>query len=130
MKKTLWMAVAVVVMCLISCENGGAASDNGKQATTTEQTVDSQSASTGQAVPNGLTGDLEQDATLLAERSIDISRKMIDGNDHDSDSQELQQLIDAAKDYYQSKNMRDDFAIALNEKMSKGVSELAKEMKK
>ena len=120
------MAVAVMVMCLISCETGNVSGDQGKAAAKTEQTVDNQPVL---EIPEGLTGDLDRDATILAERSIAVSRKMIDGKDHDSDSQELQQMIDAAKDYYQSKNMRDDFAIALNEKMSKGVSDLAKELK-
>ena len=53
---------------------------------------------------------------------------MIDGTDKEQETQELQQLIDQAKNYYQSRDLRDDFAIAMNEKMSKGVSDLARQL--
>ncbi len=122
MKKTLLTAVALVAMSLASCENSGNTQSGSTAVTATEQQA-------GAAVPEGLTGDLEADATALAERSMAISRNMLAGTDREQDTQELQQLIDKAKDYYGSRDMRDDFAIALNEKISKGVSDIAREVR-
>ena len=71
----------------------------------------------------------EADATALAERSMAISRNMLAGTDREQDTQELQQLIDKANDYYGSRDMRDDFAIALNAKIAQGVSDIAREVR-
>ena len=118
MKKTLLVAVALLAMCQISCDV------NGKHSAPVNTGAGTESVT----VPEGLTGELEVDAERLAQRSIELSRKMIDGTDKEQETQELQQLIDQAKNYYQSRDLRDDFAIAMNEKMSKGVSDLARQL--
>ncbi|MBR6284500.1 MAG: hypothetical protein IKR25_09440 [Muribaculaceae bacterium] len=112
MKKTLWVAVALLAMSLISCDGAGHGS---------KPVHDS--------LPAELTGDYNRDAEAIAQRSIELSDKMLNGTDTEDETQQLQQRIDAAKRYYEARDLRDDFMIVLNEKMTQGVTELASKVK-
>ena len=112
MKRNLLVAVTLLVMSLISCDGVG------------KKPIESH-----EAAKIEFMGDVDRDAEEMARRSVELSRKMLDGNDTEADVQQMQQWIDAAKEYYAERGRRDEFMIAVNEKMAKVVSDLSQKMK-
>lgn len=133
MKKTIFLAVAIVAMCLISCDSETKQSDNNNTPATTEtlktekatENVDSKG-----DIPEGLTGDLEKDAQIIVDASLAMSTQMTEGTDQKADKDRVQKLMDAGKVYYAQQGKTDEFAAKINEKMTKGITELASKMQK
>ena len=115
MKRMLLLAVTLLVMCQISCDG------NGKQST---------AAASHEAATIEFTGDIDRDAEALVQRSVELSRQMLLGTDTEAESQQLQQSVSAAEDYYAARGQRDDFKNAFTEKLTRAVSDLAQELKK
>ncbi len=135
MKKTLYVAVALVAMSLYSCDSTGKQSDNNAASGTATEQVENK-ANTGEAVatgteaPEGLTGDMEKDADILVKASLDMSVNMVEGKDKAEEQAKVQKLMDEAKDYYGKQGKSEEFAKIVGEKMSKGLTEIAAKMKK
>lgn len=139
MKKTLFLAVALTAMCLNSCDstsnNSNVNSDNqnvkAEQVEATPETkVDAESESAATvAVPENMTGDMEKDAEALVKATLDMSAKMTTGKDNNADAQKVQKAMEAAKEYYGKQGKTEEFVKIVNEKMAKGVTEMASKMK-
>ena len=137
MKKILFTALAVMAMCLISCDSTSKQSDeqsaqvNTETSVSTEQTQDAGDVQTNadSAAPKGLTGDMEKDATAIVDASLKISLQMTEGTDQAAEQAKVQKLLEAAKEYYGKQGKTDEFAKLVNDKMTKGITDLALKMK-
>ena len=137
MKKTQFLAVALTAMCLISCDSTNNNNNSDKQnvnaeqvEVTTEKKTDSKAETSATiAVPQNMTGDMEKDAENLVKATLDMSAKMTTGKDNNADAQKVQQAMEAAKEYYGKQGKTKEFVKIVNEKMAKGVAELASKMK-
>ena len=137
MKKTQFLAVALTAMCLISCYSTNNNNNSDKQnvnaeqvEVTTETKTDSKAETSATiAVPQNMTGDMEKDAENLVKATLDMSAKMTTGKDNNADAQKVQQAMEAAKEYYGKQGKTEEFVKIVNEKMAKGVAELASKMK-
>lgn len=134
MKKTIFVAIALLAMSLYSCDSTGKQSDNqpsGDNAATTEQVEgNTGNTATAVAVPEGLTGDMEKDADLLVSASIEQSMNMINGQENADEKARVNKMMKDAKEYYGSQGKSEEFAKIVGTKMASGISEIAAKMKK
>ena len=135
MKKTLFVAVALVAMSLISCDSTNQKNGNEATSTTTEQptgnvTTSGEKVVVSDNVPAGLTGDMEKDAETIVKASLDLSLQMAGGSEDHEAQQKAQKLMDEARDYYSKQGKSEEFAKLVADKMSKGIVDVAAQMKK
>lgn len=131
MKKIFLMAVAILAMSLVACDGTSKQQSNAAEQPGVEQAAGESKAGAPQAVvPDGLTGDMEKDAEIIVKASLDQSMKMADGKDDGAEQQKLQKLMDEAKNYYGKQGKTEEFAKLVGEKMAKGITDVAAQMKK
>ncbi|MBO4870778.1 MAG: hypothetical protein J5565_02200 [Muribaculaceae bacterium] len=130
MKKTLFVAVALVAMSLISCDSTNQKNGNETTSPTTEQPAEKEQVVVSDNVPAGLTGDMEKDAETIVKASLDLSLQMAGGSEDHEAQQKAQKLMDEARDYYGKQGKSEEFAKLVADKMSKGIVDVAAQMKK
>lgn len=71
-------------------------------------------------------GDVQKDAQIIADKTVELSRKMMEGSSSPDESQaEVDQMIKAASDHYKSQNRHEEFHDALNAATEVAVDSLA-----
>lgn len=133
MKKTIFLAVALIAMSLNSCDSTNSTNNNSdKQNANAEQVQTTPEAkaeaASDVAIPENMTGDMEKDAEALVKATLAMSTKMTTGKDNNADAKKVQQAMETAKEYYGKQGKTEEFVKIVNEKMTKGLAEMAMQM--
>lgn len=131
MKRNALILVAVAAIVLGGCnkkpETGSAATPPPAK---TEQ-ADSVVTGPDMSLAEGYQPDADpaKEAAKLAKQTIDLSRRMINGEDVSKEQRKLDALIRLAGDTYKQKGEEEQFQSALNTAIAKEVSTLSAEVK-